>query len=61
MELRRSPETGDFVRTIALAPGTYQVSLALQQTVLSTLRCSACVQLWCDYPVVAWWGLETQV
>ena len=25
VELRRSPETGDFVRTIALAPGTYQV------------------------------------
>ena len=27
VELRRSPETGDFVRTIALAPGTYQVCI----------------------------------
>lgn len=28
VELRRSPETGDFVRTIALAPGTYQVCIS---------------------------------
>jgi hypothetical protein len=27
--LRRSAETNDFIRTIALEPGTYQVSMGL--------------------------------
>ena len=34
VELRRSPETGDFVRTIALAPGTYQVCIDQSQVQL---------------------------
>ena len=36
VELRRSPETGDFVRTIALAPGTYQVHACSAATPAAT-------------------------